>query len=366
MDIIAVREVNDTLEQLKKDGVQLYSISKADAISNCLYGAYLSYKTHSPTCPNVYSKLGSKVHDCLERILNNEATTDDLLPALQSELDEADMLGMDFPRDRRGGTSIRDNWIKNMTHFCTNFQKLDGEFLTEQLFIYPLSPTRTIRGYIDVVEIIDEDNKEISIWDWKTSSQFSKETLLEHGRQLVVYQIAKEHEGYKVKDVGWIMLKYAEISYNWYARKNAKNKTPITKVCDRWKIGETLKDFVSGWLAESGYDEFDIEYFVNKMLTSNSIDGLPILLQEEISINLYIRKYEVTEELKQEALDYITKQADIFESLPADDESKWAPSITPDKEFFCAYLCDHGKFCKHYKSYKTLKQLEKTADEDLF
>ena len=366
MGIIAVREINADLEQLKKDGVQLYSISKADSINNCLYGAFLSYKRKSPTCPNIYSKMGTRVHDCLERILKDEATPADLLPALQSELDEADMLGMDFPRDRNGGTTIRDNWVKNMTHFCNNFEKLEGKFLTEQLFIYPLSPTRTIRGYIDVVEIIDEETNEISIWDWKTSSQFSKETLLEHGRQLVVYQIAKEYQGYKVKEVGWIMLKYAEVSDNWYARKNAKTKTKVVKVCDRHKIGATLKDFVSGWLSEHNYDEFDIDYFVTELIHSNDISHLPDALKKEIHIDMYIRKYDVTDELKAEALKYISEQADVFESLPEDDEDQWKPIITKDKEFFCSYLCDHGKFCKHYKNYKTLKQLEKMADEDLF
>jgi len=366
VDIIAVRDKNSTLEELKSKGVQLYSISKADSINNCLYGAYLSYKTASPTCPNVYSKMGTRVHDCLEAILNKQASVTDLLPALQSELEEADMLGLDFPRDRNGGQTIRNNWIKNMTHFCENFTGLDGQFLTEQLFIYPLSDKRTVRGYIDVVEIIDEDKKEISIWDWKTSSQFTADNLLEHGRQLVIYQIAKEYEGYTVKDVGWIMLKYVQISYNWFKRKNAKTKTQIIKVCDRYKIGQTLKDFVADWLAANGYDEFDIDYFISKLLTENSITGLPQLLQDEIEISTYIRRYNVTPELKQEALDYINRQADIFESLPADDETKWPARISKEKEFFCSYLCDHGKFCKHYKNYKLLKQLEAANDADLF
>lgn len=366
MGIIATREKSDILEQMKKDGIQLYSISKADSINNCLYGAYLSYKTDAPSCPNIYSKMGTRVHDCLERILNKEADTSDLYPALCLELEEADMLGMDFPRDRKGGTSIRDNWIANMTHFCKTFEKPDGEFLTEQLFIYPLSPTRVVRGYIDIVQIIDEENKEISIWDWKTSSQFTKENLLEHGRQLVIYQMAKEYEGFTVKDVGWIMLKYVQLSYNWYPRKNAKAKTNIVKICDRCKIGATLKDFVAGWLAENHYDEFDTEYYLSMLVKNNDISCLPDELKHEIKIKPYVRKYEVTEELKQETLAYITQQADLFESLPDNDDSKWTPAITQDKEFFCANLCDHGKFCKYYKNYLLLKQLEASADEDLF
>lgn len=364
---IAVREKDITLEELQKQGKKLYSISKADTIDQCHYQAYLAYIVHSKSVPNIYSLMGSKIHDTLEGIMNQKNTTEDLIVALDNELEDMQMLGFDFPRDSRGKTSIRDNWIKNMRHFCSNFIPPRGEFETEQLFIYPLTKDRYVRGYIDLVQHLDKDTKTISIWDWKTSSQFSQETLLEHGRQLVIYAIAKEAEGYTVKDVGWIMLKYVEIVFQGKLRRNSKEKTKITKVCDRYKIVQTLQPYLEQELIEAGYDDIDIEMFMIDALENNSLDKLPNEIRSKFIIKPYVRRYPITEKLKQETLDYINHQADIFESLPKNDKSAWKPKvIDKGNEFFCNYLCDYKSSCEYIARYNLEKQLAKTSDEELF
>lgn len=364
---IATREKNNEIEKLKEQGKRFYSISKADTIDQCHYQAFLAYVKRSKAIPNVYSLMGSTIHDVLEGIINGDNKVSDLEIALDNELAEMDMLGFDFPRDRRGGTSIRDAWIKNMRHFCKNFVPPKGQFETEQLFIYPLSDNRYVRGYIDLVQTIDEANKVISIWDWKTSSQFRKDNLLEHGRQLVLYTIAKEHEGYTVKDVGWIMLKYVQIDFYGKLRKNSKTKTKMTQVCDRHKIVTTLKPYIESDLTEAGYDELEIEMYISECLQNNSLDCLPDEIKSNYTIKPYVRKYKITDELKKETLDYINKQADIFESLPKEDASKWQPKlIDKDSEFFCNYLCDYKGVCEYIKKYNLEKQMQKISDDDLF
>ena len=364
MAFIAQREADERIEQLKKDGAIFYSISKADSISTCLYKTFLAYIEYAKSIPNIYSIMGSKVHDTLESIMKGQATKADLLPALKSELEDAQIFGFDFPKDRMGGTSIRDNWIKNMTHFCENFIPPKGNFTTEELFIYHLGDNRYVRGYIDLVQ----HNKDgsLSIWDWKTSSQFSKETLLEHGRQLVMYALAKEAEGYTVKTTGWIMLKYVEITFEGKLRKNSKNKTTISKVCDRHKIAQTLKPYIQQDLEDAGYDEIDTDLFLFQLMQSNSLDMLPNDIRTKYSIKPYVRRYEITDELKAETLAYITKQADIFESLPRNDSSQWKPqTINKQTEFFCNYLCDYKHICPHLARYRRQKELDNLSD-DLF
>lgn len=366
MAYIAVREKSNEIEELKKQGKRFYSISKADTIDQCHYQAYLAYIKHAKAVPNIYSLMGSKIHDALEAIIHGEDTAL-LISALENELEDMTMLGFDFPKDRYGGTSIRDAWIKNMRHFCSNFVPPKGNFETEQLFIYPLTEDRIVRGYIDLVQTIDEETKTISIWDWKTSSQFSADTLLEHGRQLVMYAIAKEYEGYKVKDVGWIMLKYVEIIFKGRLRKNSKTKTQITKVCDRHKIASTIKSYVEQELADAGYDEIEIEMLIHQMMITNSLDGLPDEIKQKFIIKPYVRRYQITEALKQETLDYINKQAEIFESLSKDDEDMWKPkNIDKNSEFFCNYLCDYKGVCKYIQQYNRAKQMQAAADAELF
>ena len=359
------REKDERLEELKRQGKHLYSISKRDSINQCLYKTFLGYIEYLSSIPNIYSIMGSKVHDTLEEIMNGTKQKQDLILALEEELEDAATFGFDFPHDRNGGTSIRDNWIKNMKHFCLNFIPPRGQFATEELFIYKLTEDRYVRGYIDLIQ--HHKDGSISIWDWKTSSQFSKETLLEHGRQLVIYTIAKETEGYKVKNTGWIMLKYVEIIFYGKRRKNSKTETKITKICDRHKIASTLKEYIRADLEEAGYDEIDIDLFLYEMLQQNSLDGLPQEIKDKYTIKPYVRRYEITDRLKKETLDYINRMADIFESLPRDDKSRWKPrEINKNTEFFCNYLCDYKQKCEYLAAYHAEKTLSKSLDEDLF
>mgnify|MGYP006922404431 CR=1 FL=1 len=52
----------------------------------------------------------------------------------------------------------------------------------------------------------------------------------------VFYALAKEAEGFKVRDVSWIMLKYCEVKFMGKKRSNSKNKTEIVKVLNRGKL----------------------------------------------------------------------------------------------------------------------------------
>lgn len=358
------REIDPRLQELFNTKQNVYSISKINTIAQCLYQAYKTYILHQRGKDNVYGIMGGKVHDALEKIINNEATEKDLLPALQSELNDMSMLGIDFPKDFKGGTSIRDGWIGDMEHFCNNFIKPSGKFETEELILLQLGEHRWLQGYVDLIK----NNKDgsISIYDWKTSSQFTKETLLEHGRQLVTYAIAKEKEGLKVKEVAWIMLKYVEVKFMGKARSNSKNETEIIKVLNRRKIISELKDYIESDLCKLGYGEVDIDIMLSNALNNNDMKLLPKEVQDKYIIKPYVRKYEITDELKQETLDYINKTADLFESL-GKDENEWT-GLEVDKKnsFFCNCLCSHGHDCPYVKKYNDLLELNKTEDEDLF
>ena len=183
--------------------------------------------------------LGTKVHDVLEAIVNGEATEADLLPAVHEELENVDMLGIDFP-----GDNIRFNWISDMYHFCATYKspKNNGDLHTEELFIYESPKGNVLQGYIDLYR----ENKDgsISIYDYKTSSLYKGDDFKNHGRQLVLYALGMEQAGYKVKSVAWIFLKYVEIQFMGKKTVKSKEKTLLTKIVERKKVAQDLGSFV--------------------------------------------------------------------------------------------------------------------------
>lgn len=370
---MTARSMPNELKKLYSEGAKVYSISRINTIDQCLYQAYNTYILKKRGMNNVYGILGSKIHEVLEGIMKGEATPNDLYPALNSELEDIDMLSLSFPKDMKGNDSIRTNWIADMTHFCENFQKPDGRFATEELVLYKLKDNRYVQGYIDLVRYNDDGT--ISIFDWKTSSKFSKADLLHHGRQLVLYALAKEAEGYIVRDVAWYMMKYVEVSYMGKKRANSKTESLITKVVNRGKIIQELKENIKADLFDLGYDKIDIEFLVDEALEKNSLNCLPIEIINKYKISPYIQNYSLTEELKHECLEYINSRADLFESLDPDNADNYPPlkftklnskGKEVDNTFFCSVLCGHRNTCKHLIDYKNKKNIEDDWEANLF
>lgn len=365
------RELDSRLQELYNAGKKVYSISKINTINECLYEAYNSYILHNRGLNGVYGILGTKIHDKLEAIINGTASCSELPNTLKEELDELEMLGIEFPKDFKGNDTIRNNWVADMEHFCKNFIKPEGKFKTEELFIYKLNDDRYVQGYIDL--ICENDDDTISIIDWKTSSEFSKDDLLHHGRQLVLYALAKEEQGIKVKSVAWYMLKYCQVSFMGRKRSNSKTLSPITKIINRGKLVSELKSHIEFDLINAGYDEVDIECMLNTALQENSLDSLPADIRKKYTIKPYIRQYELTDALKQECIDYINKTADLFESLDASKDINFPPrkftringaGNEVEDTFFCHTLCNYRNSCKHIKTFDELQKIAKETTEN--
>lgn len=367
---MAIRQQDLRLKQLREQGARIYSISKLNALDGCLREAYFSYR--DPKRPkraqSIYGIMGGEIHEVLEEIYNGRATADALLPAMEKELADADLCGVEFPKDFSGGDAVRKNWVADMTHFCNNFEMLPGDdFSTEELVIYRFGDNRYMQGYIDLISVVDEESKTIDIYDFKTSAKFKRQDLVHHGRQLVFYGMAKEAEGYTVRRIAWIMLKYAEVKYQGYARSNSKNKTTITKVIQRGKLAKELWPIIEGMLYELGYGEIDIELFLDEFRDKNDISVLPVEVQKQFEIKQYIEYYDYNDETKAETLEYINEKADKFEELWDKGYDEWIPMEITDKEsFYCNNLCSHRGICDALRIYNELRELQKVDEDDLF
>ena len=127
------------MQKLFDEGKHVYSFSKLNTIDNCLYEAYLTYIKHKKGIPNVYGCMGTEIHDTLEMIVHGECTESELIKAMNKELSDMEMLGIEFPKDRNGGDSIKDGWVANMGHFCRHFVKPKGNFVTEKFLLLKIS-----------------------------------------------------------------------------------------------------------------------------------------------------------------------------------------------------------------------------------
>ena len=347
---MADRQIDPRLQELYDLNVPVYSISRLDCINRCLYEAKLTYMDKIKGRENIYALLGTRIHDVLEKLMRDEAKESDLLPAMQSELSDCDLFGYEFPKDSRGEDTIRNSWISDMTHFCEHYERPKGKFTTESFFLYKTPKGRYLQGYIDLTKI--RTDGKLSVFDYKTSTSYKGEGLKEHGRQLVLYALGLEQQGYVVNSIAWIFLKYVEVRFVGRKTPKSKEKTPLIKVMERRKIAQELERHVRDDLAEIGLDDLFIEDTIDTMLQNNE---LPKAVQERYKIIPYVCKYDLTDETRRECIEYIDATIDKWENLTDYPPKKFTQTTRSGKErpdtFYCTQLCGHGDKCPYIKEY---------------
>ena len=346
------------LTQLREKGCNIYSISRLNSLNQCPYAAYITYVLGDRGANNVWAALGSIMHDTLQDIIDNGTSTDVLIERLNDGVDNLEISGIDFPKDKNGNSSIRDNWIKNMTTFCRNFKAPDGKFETEQLVLYKVSDEDYVQGYIDLLR--HNDDGTVSVFDWKTSSQFKGDHLIEAGRQLVLYAQALEQEGYRVRDLAWVMLKYCVVSWK---QKNGKIKE---KVCEWRNYVAQIRPYLLNPPVPVNMDEIELELLIDKAVEKNSLDGLPAELKDQFEVKQYVRYYDYNQCNIDETLEYVNNQIKSFKER-GNDEKNYPPTDVAQDSYFCSALCGHNSRCQYYKDYcATFVKTNKNDDDSLF
>lgn len=349
---MATREIAPELQKLFDEGAEVYSISKLNCINQCGYQAYLSYVEKVPQQPRVYGSLGGAVHDALEECVKNGADEKIVGEAVNEELENLEILGVDFPLDRNGNPTLRNNWIANMNRFAKEFKTPKGKYDTEKLILLHWRDNIWLQGYIDLIKY-NKDNH-IFIIDYKTSGQFDKTHLVEAGRQLVVYALAMEELGYKVDKVFWYMLKYCCTTWT------QKNGKPKEKVSEWRNYIKDLRNVLEKKLDDMGYDEVDIDALLFKAEQENSMDCLPEELKSQFKTRPYLREYEITPEIITECKQYID------DSINKYHEEVYEPCNIEKESFFCSSLCGFSNACKYWKDYCEQFRSKDEDDDDLF
>lgn len=360
------REIAPELQALYDKGAQVYSYSKLGTIHDCPYNAFLTYIEKRPTIQNVYSFLGTVCHDTLEGIIEGKYTEKDISPAIENGLEEVEMLGMEFPKTRDGKNGIRDKWVANMRCMARDYISPNGEFDVEKLLILKINDGRYLQGYADLIRKLPDGR--VQVFDIKTSSQFQDKDLLHYGRQLVAYTMALEQAGFDVVPMPcWIMIKYVQVKYMAKRTQRSKCEEEFVKVCDRCKLGITIKGAARNKMKSAGYQLEFIEETLQSFCESNDINDLPADIASQFKVTTYVRPYKVTDQLRSECLDYINETADKFEEMQKSGD--WPPKETSDKngnpDFFCLNLCGHHSDCEYLRDALNKSSFYKAKDSEL-
>ena len=367
------RASDQRLEEIKARGIPIYSISRLDTINRCLYEAYRTYILHEKGRDSCYALMGGKIHDILEGITNGVNTEADLLPAMYDELENIEMLGLEFPKDMNGNDTIKDHWVQNMTHFCNTYRAPKGKKLTaEELFIYETPAGHILQGYIDL-QYLRKDGS-IDIFDYKTSSMYSGQDFKDHSRQLITYALGKEQEGFKVNSASFIFLKYANIKFEGQKTARSKEKTQLSKDIERYKIARELERYVSDDLIAAGFDELQIDGILTKFRKTKMIEDLPEEIRDNYKMSPCVIAADLSDEAKQECINYIDNTIAIWESLNGKVGSYPPKNFTKitktgkevDDCFFCTTLCAHYNQCPYICDYLHQKNIGIDEEESLF
>lgn len=314
--------IQEELNKIRNNGGKVYSISRVNNYDTCPRQYYHTYVNKIPQKAGIYGILGTACHSDLENLY--EGKTETLEPStFNDEWLKSQLFGIKFPSEK-----IRDNYEKDIKTFYNTYSKMDGEFISELGFILKLDDIHFLTGFIDLIQVL-EGNK-INIFDFKTSAMFKGEKIIHSGRQLCVYQMAMEQlYGLETVINGWQMLKYVEVRVG--------NNKPKVVEARAWVDKSSTQ--IKKLLLSSGVNPIMVDMILAQCIATNSIDTLPQEIKDMINIQTYFLPYEVTDDVKNETINYILTTINEIESKDITNIEDWQPKT--DK-FFCTNLCGFG------------------------
>lgn len=320
-------QMTEITNELKKEGKKIWSISRLNNFNTCPRQYYLTYISKAEQKQGIYSMLGTALHADYEDLYNG--VTQKLTPTnFNSEWFKAELFGINFPSEL-----IKSNYKKDLDTCYKYYEKMDGDdYISELGFLLHIDDNNVILGYIDLVELLP--NGKARIFDFKSSAMFKDKKLKESGRQLAVYQIALEQlYGLDIVDSAWIMCKYVDIQV-------ADNK-PILAVQNKDIVKKAEKQ-IKKLMMKNGMDDMLSDLYISKCAAAGSLEPLPQNILDEIKISTHIKSYDITDEVKEETMNYIKSTIAAIESIDEDDKTLWQ---CKSDNFFCENLC--GFYPRH-------------------
>lgn len=264
---------------VKENCNRLWSWSKIHCFKISPYEYYLKYvkKIKEDIANSIYVVTGGISHDILERHYLGELPYEKMIDDFEDGwITAVDIADMKFDRNSpEKNDKISQKYYENLQHFFRNHTPLKYKPMLEQ-FVKIKVGGNLFQGYIDVC--FKDDDGNVHIMDWKTSSIYKGKKAEEECGQLVLYALGLRQNGIpmdKIK-ICWNFLKYVSIQYE------QKNGAIKTREVERCKIGESLQANAKTWLKAGGYD---VDEYLKLLLDTNSIECLPEDIQKKYVIS---------------------------------------------------------------------------------
>lgn len=276
-----MRKTNEELNRLmEQEGVdRIWSWSKFNCFCVSSFEYFLKYikKAKEDRTDCIYTTTGGIAHDILERHYSGSLAYQDMINDFEDGwVTAVDIADMKFDRNSpEKNDTISQKYFENLQHFFKNHTPLKYKPMIEQ-FVKAKIDGNLFQGYIDICFKDDEGN--INIVDWKTSSIYKGAKAENECGQLVVYAIGLNQQGIPMDKIRicWNFLKYVSIQYQ------QKNGAVKTREVERCKIGESLQSNAKMWLKAGGYD---VDEYLKLLLDTNSIEYLPNDVKEKYVIS---------------------------------------------------------------------------------
>ncbi len=185
--------------------------------------------------------MGSTIHGLLEELQQENITKEDAQKKFLDALDSTEILDYKFPTP-----NSKKNFKECNLLYFSNYNKIDAdEFKIEEYFEVKVSHVM-MRGYIDLYTI---NGKYIDIYDYKSSSKFSKKELEEKKIQLIIYGLAlqEKYPELEVRNLYFDMCKYTKNERGTLKERNTvenQDKKGLVKVKFNEENIQKAKDFV--------------------------------------------------------------------------------------------------------------------------
>lgn len=285
-------ELQKMCEALKVD--RLNSWSRVNCIHNSLYEYYLKYILHKEEDrdDSIYKVTGGISHDIIERFYTGEITYKDMLEEFEDGWVTAfDVAELKFVRgDGERNKSIAAKYYYDLKNFFSTHEVITDKIDIEQ-FITIKVGDEYYQGYIDA-QVKDNDGN-ITILDWKTSSIYKGEKAKNECGQLVMYAMGLHQQGipYEKIKIAWNFLKYQCVTVQ--SKKGVKKVREI----ERCELGDKLHANAKMWLKDFGYTEDQIFEYLDKLSQTNDISCLPKEIQEKYELHDCYVYVDLTDEL---------------------------------------------------------------------
>lgn len=295
------RKSYEYINKLKnKFGVDIiYSWSRYNKYKNDPYGYMLGYIKKIPEVKkdSIWGESGGICHDILERFYLKEIQYEDMLTEYETKLFEMQMKELKYNRtDEDSNDKIATKYEDSIRHFFSNYKPLISKVILEQFVTINIGRFY-FQGYIDFLHKINED---YIIEDFKTSTIYTGKKKISEAGQLILYAESLIQRGItldKIK-IRWNFLKYCTvISELKGIDKETKQPKTKSKNCIRTQWVKDSDKNIIKWLKEFGYDELEITDMVQTAIDNNSLDNLPIEVQNKFKIEDCYVYVDLTQEL---------------------------------------------------------------------